>query len=276
MGKHGSGKDLFVGLLESILGNVSRPTTKEFLEMFNAWMLDNYFVQLDEYGNQLATVREREEALGKIKAYTGKQQVQIRQMRTDSFTYKHNVTFIMTANKNPLMLEEGDRRIAFFETPNVLAEADWVLESGGVAEVYLRIQKELKDFCYYLATEVEMLNASDYVKPPESGDKRELIAQSMYAAQRIAYCIKNNMRKHLMNLAEELELDSVAANVKSNDLTTDDLKDLYFELTDGNGKERNLMKTLRGEGISLQPSTKDDRKIYRVHFKTEPMFEQED
>ena len=115
--------------------------------MFNAWMLDNYFVQLDEYGNQLATVREREEALGKIKSYTGKQQVQIRQMRTDSFTYKHNVTFIMTANKNPLMLEEGDRRIAFFETPNVLAEADWVLESGGVAEVYLRIQKELKDFC---------------------------------------------------------------------------------------------------------------------------------
>ena len=276
MGKHGSGKDLFVGLLETILGNVSRPTTKEFLEMFNAWMLDSYFVQLDEYGNQLATVREREEALGKIKAYTGKQQVQIRQMRTDSFTYKHNVTFIMTANKNPLMLEEGDRRIAFFETPNVLAEADWVLENGGVAAIYQRIQAEIKDFCYYLATEVETLSASDYVKPPESGDKRELIAQSMYAAQRIAYCIRHGMRDHLINLAEEVELEDVADAIKANDITVDHLKDLYMDLTDGNGKERSLMKTLRGEGITLQPSTSEGRKIYRVHMKTEPVFKNEE
>ena len=144
MGAHGSGKDLFVGILETILGHVSRPTTKEFLEMFNAWILDSYFVQLDEYGNQLATAREREEALGKIKAYTGKQQVQIRQMRTDGFMYKHNVTFIMTANKNPLMLEEGDRRIAFFETPNVLADADWVYEQAVMSESQcLRSSKSL-------------------------------------------------------------------------------------------------------------------------------------
>lgn len=276
MGKHGSGKDLFVGLLETILGRVSRPTTKEFLEMFNAWMLDSYFVQLDEYGNQLATARDREEALGKIKAYTGKQTVQIRQMRTDSFTYQHNVTFIMTANKNPLMLEEGDRRIAFFETPNVLAEQKWVLDQGGVAEVYRKIQAEIKDFCYYLAAEVDNLSMSDYVKPPESGDKRELIAQSMFAAQRIAYALKHNMKDHLLDLAVDCQLDHVERAIEENRITTEELNDLYDEMTDHQGKHRNLFKILRNEGIELRPTTRNGQKTYAILLHEDSPFTNEE
>lgn len=272
MGKHGSGKDLFVGILETILGSVSRPTTKEFLEMFNSWMLDSYFVQLDEYGNQLSTAREREEALGKIKAYTGKQTVQIRQMRTDSFTYQHNVTFIMTANKNPLMLEEGDRRIAFFETPNVLAEQKWVLDQGGVAEVYRKIQSEIRDFCYYLASEVEMLSMSDYVKPPESGDKRELIASSMFAAQRLAYAIKHNMVDHLLDLAVDCDLEHVEKAIHDNDFTTEELNDLYDEMTDHQGKHRNLFKVLRNEGIDLRPTSRGGQKVYSISIHSESPF----
>ena len=272
MGRHGSGKDLFVGLLETILGSISRPTTKEFLEMFNSWMLDSYFVQLDEYGNQLATAREREEALGKIKAYTGKQQVQIRQMRTDSFQYMHNVTFIMTANKNPLMLEEGDRRIAFFETPNVLAEQKWVLSQGGVAEVYRKIQDEIKDFCYYLSTEVDTLSASDYVKPPESGDKRELIASSMYAAQRLAYAIKHKMKEHLLDLAVDCELPEVEKAIAENEFTTEELYEIYDEMTDNQGKHRNLLKVIRNEGIELSPTTRNGQKVYRIYLREDSPF----
>lgn len=272
MGRHGSGKDMFVGILETILGNISRPTTKEFLEMFNAWMLDCYFVQLDEYGNQLSTAREREEALGKIKAYTGKQSVQIRQMRTDGFTYMHNVTFIMTANKNPLMLEEGDRRIAFFETPNVLAEQKWVNKQGGIADVYNKIQNEIKDFCYYLATEVETLSASEYVKPPESGDKRELIASSMFAAQRLAYAIKHGMRDHLLDLAVDCQLDNVEKAINENDFTTEELNDLYDEMTDHQGKHRNLFKILRNEGIDLSPTTRNGQKVFKIYLKEDSPF----
>lgn len=277
MGAHGSGKDLFVGLLETILGHVSRPTTKEFLEMFNAWILDSYFVQLDEYGNQLSTVRDREEALGKIKAYTGKQQVQIRQMRTDGFMYKHNVTFIMTANKNPLMLEEGDRRIAFFETPNVLANEEWVIRQGGVAEVFQKIQSEIKDFCYYLSTEVQPLSASEYVRPPESDNKNELIADSMYAAQRIAFCLKHNMKQYLIDLAEECELEHVVDAIQHNELTTEELNDLYDELTDHNGKHRNFFKVLRSSGITLKQTTKNGSKCFRVEMHNDsPFSNQED
>lgn len=255
MGVHGSGKDLFVGLFETILGKVARPTTKEFLEMFNGWMLDTYIVQLDEYGNQLTSMKEREETLGRIKTYTGKQVIQIRQMRTDGFMYKHHATFIMTANRNPLMLEEGDRRIAFFQTPNVLTDQKWVKDMGGVAEMYDKIQEEIKDFCYYLATEVPLLNPSDYVKPPEGANKMELIADSMYAAQRIAFAIKKGMQEYLVKLAESYDLSELATQINMGKIRLSNLDELYDELTDYNGEARNFRKVLRNEGIELRKTT---------------------
>jgi hypothetical protein len=277
MGAHGSGKDIFVGLLETIMGHVARPSTKEFLEMFNGWIVDQYFVQLDEYGNQLSSNREREEALGKIKAYTGKQNIQVRQMRTDGFMYKHNATFIMTANKNPLMVEEGDRRICFLQTPNVLAEQDWVIEMGGVAAAYNRIQDELKDFCYYLAKEVKPLSPSAYMKPPEADKKQELIADSMYAAQRIGFVVKNNMTEYLLELFEDHSLPAGAKALRQGHLLRSHLEDLYDEMTEQQGNTRSFLKALRAAGVRIEPTTKNGEKQYNVHIKTPASpFEEED
>ena len=273
MGVHGSGKDIFVGILEQILGHVARPTTKEFLEMFNAWMTDTYIVQLDEYGNQLTAAKDRDEALGKLKAYTGKQKVQIRRMRTDGFSYMHNVTFIMTANKNPLMLEDGDRRIAFFQTPNKMDSLGWVKERGGVAEVYHAIHDEVKDFCYYLATEVQSLTRSEYVMPPESDTKHELIANSMYAAQRLAYVLKHNMIDYLIDLAESYEVDQVVKAARCGDLTTLELYELYDEMTEGNGNHRNLYKVLKNSGFEMRQTTRNGEKAYKLTMHAATPFE---
>lgn len=248
MGAQGSGKDIFVGLLETIIGKVSRPTTKEFTEMFNGWLLDTYFVQLDEYGNQLTSAREREEVLGKIKAYTGKKKVQIRQMRSDGFQYEHNATFIMTSNKNPLMLEDGDRRIALFQTPNVLSEQAWVSD---IDDTYTAIQDELKDFCYYLATEVKILKGSEYLIPPESANKRELIADSMYPGDRICYAIKQGMQEYLTKLAQVYGLKKLANGIRRGQLLLGALDELYDELTEYNGDVKNFHKALRIAGYTL-------------------------
>lgn len=266
LGVHGSGKDLFVGILEQIMGRVAKPTTREFLEMFNGWIVDNYFAQLDEYGNQLTTVRDREEALGKIKSYTGKQSVQIRQMRTDGFQYQHNLTFIMTANKNPLGIEDGDRRCCLLNTPNVLAAQDWVIDGGGVSAVCDKIRSEIMDFCYYLATEIKPLTADQYVMPPQSETKHKLIADSMHAAGKLAYCLKHNMRDYLVDLAEEYGEDEFVTAVKCNNLTTIELFDLYGNMTEGRGDERSLLKVIRNAGIQVQPTTNDGKKSYRVRF----------
>ena len=173
LGTHGSGKDTFVSLVANIIGPqyVARPTVKEFLEQFNGWLVDKYFIQLDEYGNQLTRYSEKQEALGKIKAYTGKREVQIRQMRTDGFNYSHTSTFILTANTNPLLLEEGDRRAHIMETPNEMSSQEWVQDIGGIKVVQDKLLEEIKDFCYYLATEVEDMSYDDYVSPPLSKGK---------------------------------------------------------------------------------------------------------
>lgn len=267
LGVHGSGKDTYVQILEQIIGHVARPTTREFLEMFNGWLLDSYVVQLDEYGNQLTRISDREEALGKLKAYSGKTNIQIRQMRTDGFMYHHNATFILTANSNPLMLEDGDRRIALCPTPNVLAEQEWVLEAGGISQVYQTIMSETKDFAYYLATQVPMLSDALYMKPPESKQKREVIASSMYAAQRIAYCLKHAMKDHLLELCEDHSATKTAKAINSGRIHTEEMEELYDAMTDYNGDMKSLNKACRGMGIDLIPTTLNGQKSY--YYKTQ-------
>lgn len=269
LGVHGSGKDTFVQILEQIMGKVARPTTKEFLEMFNGWLMDSYFVQLDEYGNQLNRIAEKEEALGKIKLYSGKKNVQIRAMRSDGFMYEHSATFIMTANKNPLMLEDGDRRVALMSTPKVLVEQAWVQDAGGVSAVYERIMAEVKDFCFYLATEVPMLSKDGYVKPPESADKRKLVADSMFAAQKLAYCLKHGMLDYLLELCDDFSAQDTAKALTSGNLCINDLEPLYESMTDFNGDMRSLTKMIRAMGINLSPTTKNGEKAYRIEFRGE-------
>jgi len=272
IGKHGSGKDLFVSILERMMGTMSRPTVKEFLEVYNGYMLDNYFVQLDEYGNQLTNQMAKDEALGLIKAYTGKPKIRIRQMRTDGFDYLHHVTFIMTANKNPLMVEDGDRRVALINTPNVLADAIWVDTEGGVSNVHDRIMDETKDWAYYLATEVPALDMTEYMRAYESEDKLELIADSMYAAGRIAFCIKHAMYDYLVDLCEEYECPDVANSFSHRNITLEDLFYLYAEMTDGNGDHRTLTKVLKSNNITIRPTSKDGVKSYKVVLPEENPF----
>ena len=208
LGKHGSGKDTFVNIIANIIGNdyVARPAAKEFIEQFNGWLLDKYFVQLDEYGNQLHTLMDKDIALGKIKAYTGKPETQIRSMRTEGFNYNHMATFIMTQNSNPLLLEDGDRRVCFISTPNVLKDEDWVIKAGGMTRVIELIHEEINDFAYYLATEVDALEMDKYMSPPTTEAKRYIIADSLPAAQKIAYCLKNAMFDILEDAAEEFNI----------------------------------------------------------------------
>jgi len=257
LGVHGSGKDTFVQVLEQIIGSVGKPTAKEFLEIFNGYMLDNYFVQLDEYGNQLTRNDEKEEALGKLKAYSGKTNISIRMMRSNGFQYMHKVTFIATANKNPLILEDGDRRMAMFSTPNKLDQQDWIKEYGGVSALHGKIMSEVPDFCYWLSVEGPELTSAQYVMPPESSFKHEIIADSMYAAAKLAYCIKHGRWKYLISLAERYEVPKLADAIASQVLYTADLEDIYDSMTEYKGNFKAVIKELQQMGVPLKRSTRN-------------------
>lgn len=245
LGVQGSGKDTLVSMLETIISNIARPTVKEFLEPYNGYMCNNFFVQLDEYGNQLQRASDREEALGKLKAYSGKQELSLRVMRADGVPYKHRVTFIATANKNPLMLEDGERRIAFFDTPNKLEEQAWVKKLGGVAILQDKLKDEIVDFCYYLAVYVEDFKGDGYTIPPLTERKHELIANSMTLVAKIVYCFKHNKINLIIDLAEENECLQLRDELQSGTVHSSTVVEAYEQITEHQGDGKYLLKQLR-------------------------------
>lgn len=264
IGIPGSGKDTFVNIIRYIIGSqyVAKPDTKVFLEQYNGWMLDKYFVQLDEYGNKLVRGSDRQEALGKIKAYTGSEDLQIRAMRTDGYNSRHSITFISTANKNPLPIETDDRRVAFIKTPNKLAEQKWVLEAGGIKHVQNIIKHEIMDFCYYLATEIDKLSGDEYVIAPETEDKEKLILDNLPALEHLEFLIQANKWDELKELAIEYAIDNFTFNWDKNKLDDDKLQELYLAMTDGNGSARALIKKMKSLGHSRQHTTKNGSNVF--------------
>lgn len=259
IGKPGSGKDTLVMILRQILGGeyVSKPDTKVFLEQYNGWMIDKFLIQLDEYGNKLVRQSDKQEVLGKLKAYTGSPEMQIRAMRADGYNYKHCTTFIMTANSNPLPIETEDRRVAFIKTPNKLAGEEWVQELGGISHVIEKlIAREIMDFCYYLATEIKTLNSDAYVIAPETADKERLILDSLPAVEQICFYMQNNRWGELSNLAEEYGIADFHKDWERGRLQDDKLAELYDTMTEGHGVHRTLIRKLKEVGISRQHTTK--------------------
>jgi len=232
LGIPGSGKDTFVSLIEEIIGDnsLARPTAKIFLEKNNAWILDKLFIQLDEYGDQLTSYNDKQEALGLLKQYTGKPRIAIRVMREDAYSYDHKVTFIMTANKNPLMLDVDDRRVALFNTPNTMLDAPWLYIEGGIEAVHNKLSAEICDFCYYLSTEVTNLNTKDYMTPPVSKDKERLIAESMPIAKRLAYYLKTRNWREFRSLGDQFGPRAIWDRVDQSKLLECDIVELYEEL----------------------------------------------
>lgn len=259
IGKPGSGKDTLVTILSKILGSayVIKPDTKVFLETHNGWLMDKYLVQLDEYGNKLTRTSDKQEVLGKLKAYTGSERLNIRAMRQDGFDVNHCVTFIMTANKNPLPVETDDRRVAFIKTPNILKNADWVKKEGGMSVVYGKMMDEVMDFAYYLGTEVEELTMDAYTNPPETADREELILDNLPAAEQIVYYINGSMWEKLDKLGDDYGVTDWTDGWGNNRLMESKLEDLYELMTDGAGSVKTVVRLLKAVGIKREHTTKN-------------------
>ena len=261
VGINGSGKDLFVNLLSKIIGEdyISRPDTKVFLENQNAWLLDKYFVHLDEYGDKLKNFSKKEEVIGRLKSYTGNQFVQIRAMNKNAFNYTHSATFITTANRNPLPLELDDRRIVLICTPNKLATTNWVSASGGITHVVQSLFKELPSFCYYLAESVPTMNEDDFVMAPLTIQKQQLLLDSVPAAERIVAVITRGNYTELENMLYENGITGYANDWNRGKLILSTLGDLYSSITNNKGNLNTIIKSLRLEGYTAKTSVANGR-----------------
>jgi hypothetical protein len=260
VGVPGSGKDTFTDILSTIIGGdyTTKPNAKVFLETHNGWIMDKFFVQLDEYGNSLTRYADKQEVLGRLKTYSGSDSLMIRSMGQDGFKHKHLTTFILTANSNPFPLEIDDRRVAYLRTPNNLAEADWVKDHGGIAEVILKIkEKEVIDFCYYLATEVKNLTGDEYNKPPMTEERDEMILDGLYPSEKIAYLIHKKMFVRLKQLAGDYGVAHFTDSWKDGRIRHERLAELYQSLTGGAGDEKanSVVMALKKYGYKREYTT---------------------
>jgi hypothetical protein len=210
----------------------------------------------------LQVFSQKQEALGRIKAYTGKDIIQIRQMRRDGYNMKHSITFMLTANSNPLIVDENDRRILLIDTPNVLREADWVQAAGGMSLVIDKLQIEVKDFCYYLATEVETLTMDEYGTPPQTPGKQKLIAKMLQPTDKIIFALKYKLEGVMKELID-------FANYNPFDMLDGTSENKLYELLvraypDKTISRRSLATAVKKYGVTKIPTTRQGVKDYKL------------
>ena len=205
VGKSGAGKDIFVKLLGEIVGHdyISKPSGNEFIEKFNGWMVDKFFVQCDEYGDHFLREDQRRQALGILKTYSGSPKMQVRMMRTDGYEHVHRATFILTSNTNPFNLDSDDRRVLVINCPNKLPLQDWVIEMGGTGKVVTQMMEELPAFCQWLRDNTNELKPEEYLEPPVGVSKKASIFSGLPVPNKIVYSIEQKLWDDLMSLGKE-------------------------------------------------------------------------
>ena len=191
IGVQGSGKNLLISILGNIIGKQYVEESiggEQLLDKYNDWLMDKFFVNLNELSETLTSARQKKQAQGLIKLYTGSEEFEVRAMRTGYASYPQTAMFIMTANDSPLTIEDTDRRLYYINTPNTFDHAPQC-KASSPTEVYKAIMKQAKDIAYWIATEYTNLDDKEYVRAPDHEGKNEMIFKSLNTSSKIAWAL---------------------------------------------------------------------------------------
>lgn len=259
IGIPGSGKGLLMTILEKIMG--TNYVTKElsgsqFINDFNkGWLEHKYIVNLNELAEGLQTKAERTKAIGQLKLYTGSTAFQCHGKGKDVYTAPMNAMFIMTANANPLSIEDADRRVYYISTPNTFNSAPQCMASESSNAVYHAILEQLDSIAYWLATEVTMLSKNDYTTAPFNSGKNELIFSSKTTSEKIGWALKH---KEFHLLVEFLiNPDPLFKNHGDSKLFLDDLVSVYSEHSSTDDADRILKTVMKTYGFQQKQGYKN-------------------
>jgi hypothetical protein len=150
---------------------------------------------------------------------------------------------------------------------------EWVEEAGGLKAVQEKLIEETKDFCYYLATEIEDMTFDDYVSPPLSKAKHTIIANSLPAGMRLAYYLKHNMFEEITTLMDEYEVPQLLNHAAEQRIYEDDLFELYLGMTDNAGAKRGLSIAMQDSDLRKIPTTYKGVKAYYYKVPTLKYYE---
>lgn len=207
----------------AITNGVLRPLTKGrsislspevATEKHNDWKVNQDFILLDELHN--ARQDHRQALLQVMNSTTGSNILTgIRKMNQSASAeeYSNEATFVITCNK-PVKLssEAQDRRLVINRSYKSASEA---LEMEN-DDIFKAIVEESKDFAYYLATEVEVLSHTLYLRNDwlKDNNYNEFQEDALDTVSAIATAISNQNFKSFMEILED------RLNINENDVIT--------------------------------------------------------
>ncbi len=291
IGVPGSGKGLLMSIIANIMGEqyvAKEVTGSQFINQFNkGWLEDKYFVNLNELAEGLANRSERIQATGRLKVYTGATTFQCQGKGKDYYTTDMHAMFIMTANFNPLEIEDNDRRIYYISTPNTFKSSSQCVEAGDFTKIAKIILNQTLDIAYWLATEVKDISNNDYGTAPMTAGKEKIIEQTLDAMGKVVlYCNSENWEKlseHLIaNNGTTRFLDKAKKGVLMIGDLADDCQAMLDETVDSHTKDserpivNNLLQLIehrrevdaKGKAKRGRRRWSDDRNCYSYALKS--------
>ncbi|RLB73464.1 MAG: hypothetical protein DRH06_10600, partial [Deltaproteobacteria bacterium] len=252
IGVQGSGKNTIMTVLQNIMGGTQYVKTdvggEQFLEKYNSWLMDTYFVQLNELGDTVTSASDKKKAQGILKNYTGSEQFECRAMHTDSITYPQTAMFIMTANQSPLTIEDTDRRLFYISTPNTFDHSPQCLASDPIT-VYEAIMAQTDDIAYWLATAYPNLQKHEYVRSPEVEGRQEMIFGSLNNSTKIAWALSNSEFDLLMEwLVNPLDIFKEGTNDR---VLLTDLASAYTNHSNTDNPETVMKLAMKAQGFKM-------------------------
>jgi len=260
VGVQGSGKNTIMTVLGNMIGKQYVKTDvsgSQFLEKYNDWLMDTYFVQLNELSDTVNTKGEKSQAQGILKNYTGSKDFEVRRMGTNYFTYPQTAMFLMTANRNPLTVPDDDRRLYYIGTPNTFDYSPQCVASSPV-RVYEAIMNQTVDIAYWLATEFKNLSDLDYMRAPDNDGKARIIFETLPTSGRIGWALKN---KEFDILIEDMLMDTpnpykLFDNADEGRVTLESLMDVYTYIQpDSTDAEKIMKHTMKAHGFTVKFTT---------------------
>jgi hypothetical protein len=256
IGIPGSGKGILMTILAKIMGDqyVSKEVSGGlFISSFNkGWLENKYFINLNELAEGLQNKSERTKAIGDLKLYTGSEQFQCHGKGKDPYTAPQKAMFIMTANHNPLAVEDNDRRVYYISTPNTFDTSPQCVASKSSRDIYYAITTQIEDIAYWLATEVENLNDNHYTTAPHHAGRNSIIFESLPIAEKLVWALK----KKEFKLVEDylLEPSVLFEHAVEDKVFLDNLEEAYNQLGNVEDIDKILKSLMKRYGFKQNTS----------------------
>ena len=154
-GEKGTGK----GILKNILGNIfgkqylySEINANSIVANFNAQWKDKLFIVFEEVDFNTVSKADKSKINGKIKDIVVEKTINIEAKGKDmvpNYPFHSNILFFSN-NDNPIVVEEGDRRLNMLNASTKLESRDWWVSGPGGTGDQLESKEMAKEIAQYL------------------------------------------------------------------------------------------------------------------------------